>query len=340
MIPPSGDPPGDPPEPILAAVYGFYPLVAPSTWPAVLAAIAAFVGRGRGYPDGTAGGPSHTLIAHRDPSSPEAGCGLSIALRDGTTGASALTLDLSGPPASGDLGPEAERRLAALTPHLRRAIAIVAAAAARGPDLATWAALDGFATGLMICGRDGGILFANRVAQSLAADQHGLAIRNGRMVILDPRAAERFAAALELATGSAPGPEDGRPQEFTAPRRAGGPPLVFVVTPLRSGSDLLDALAPPRACVYLLDGQLGGADPEALDRLRRQYGLTASEAAIAGALICGQTVQEIATLRGVSIATIRTQVKVVLEKTQSSGQADLFRLQGLLQARIDRPPHT
>jgi DNA-binding CsgD family transcriptional regulator len=44
----------------------------------------------------------------------------------------------------------------------------------------------------------------------------------------------------------------------------------------------------------------------------------------------GLSVAEIADKRGASVLTVRTQLRSILEKTQSSRQADLFKLTGLL----------
>jgi DNA-binding CsgD family transcriptional regulator len=58
------------------------------------------------------------------------------------------------------------------------------------------------------------------------------------------------------------------------------------------------------------------------------FDLTAAEARVARSLTRGQTVDEIASEKGISSHTVRTQVRGVLEKTGSRRQADVIALLG------------
>jgi pimeloyl-ACP methyl ester carboxylesterase/DNA-binding CsgD family transcriptional regulator len=60
--------------------------------------------------------------------------------------------------------------------------------------------------------------------------------------------------------------------------------------------------------------------------LQRAFGLTKSETGITGMLMRGTDMKEIAELRGSTLATVRTQVKAVLRKTQTHSQNELVRL--------------
>jgi len=66
--------------------------------------------------------------------------------------------------------------------------------------------------------------------------------------------------------------------------------------------------------------------PGAADRLRSRYRLTGAEAALAAALADGSRLSEYAGKRGVSMSTVRTQLKQCFRKTATSRQADLIRL--------------
>lgn len=107
----------------------------------------------------------------------------------------------------------------------------------------------------------------------------------------------------------------------------------MIVEPLAGGGRLADLAGPRRAIVHLVDGRLGEAQDAGRDRLMHIYGLTPTEAAIAVALIQGRSIRDIAAARGSTAETVRGQVKLVLHKTGSPRQADLFRLQALLQVR-------
>jgi DNA-binding CsgD family transcriptional regulator len=62
------------------------------------------------------------------------------------------------------------------------------------------------------------------------------------------------------------------------------------------------------------------------------FDLTVAEARVARSLTMGQTVDEIASEKGVSIHTVRTQVRGVLEKTGSRRQAEVIALFGGIRA--------
>ncbi|HYN39596.1 MAG TPA: hypothetical protein VES39_10120, partial [Rhodospirillales bacterium] len=61
-------------------------------------------------------------------------------------------------------------------------------------------------------------------------------------------------------------------------------------------------------------------------RLRRQYGLTPAETALALAVASGAALRDYADERGVTVGTVRFQMKQVLAKTECRRQADLVRL--------------
>ncbi|MET0268839.1 MAG: LuxR C-terminal-related transcriptional regulator, partial [Sphingomonas sp.] len=96
------------------------------------------------------------------------------------------------------------------------------------------------------------------------------------------------------------------------------PPLVVDVLPLPRGrwSLAMDArvLVVPRR--PRRPGNVGAV-------LEAGYRLTAAEAAIAVALAAGQARGEIAARRGVSIGTIRTQLKSVFQKMSVTREVDL-----------------
>ncbi|MBE7212149.1 MAG: hypothetical protein INR65_14100 [Gluconacetobacter diazotrophicus] len=66
--------------------------------------------------------------------------------------------------------------------------------------------------------------------------------------------------------------------------------------------------------------------PDAADTLRIGFGATAAEAQVVLRLAAGDTPAEIAERRRVSLATIRTQLRAVLEKTEARSLRDMVRL--------------
>lgn len=60
------------------------------------------------------------------------------------------------------------------------------------------------------------------------------------------------------------------------------------------------------------------------------FRLTAAEARVAVELACGASLAELAKVRGVRQSTLRSQLKAILEKTDSRRQSDVVRLVLLL----------
>jgi DNA-binding CsgD family transcriptional regulator len=62
--------------------------------------------------------------------------------------------------------------------------------------------------------------------------------------------------------------------------------------------------------------------------LQQLFALTAAEAGVALALAAGRSAEEIAAERSVSLPTVRTQIRQILEKTGAMHLRDLGRLLG------------
>ena len=65
---------------------------------------------------------------------------------------------------------------------------------------------------------------------------------------------------------------------------------------------------------------------DTLQLLGQLYGLTGAELEVLTGLVNGMAVEQVAQLKGRSIATVRTQVRSLLAKTGSERQSDLIRL--------------
>ena len=72
--------------------------------------------------------------------------------------------------------------------------------------------------------------------------------------------------------------------------------------------------------------------------LQQLFALTAAEAGVALALAAGRSAEEIAGERAVSLPTVRTQIRQILEKTGALHLRELVRLLAALPAV--RPPGT
>lgn len=215
-----------------------------------------------------------------------------------------------------------------LFPHLRRAVRLrLEVDPARMADPAVTEALDGFDTPCCLLGSGGRLIFANAAARAVLADGRHVRSQGGHLVCADLGADRGLGQAIEQVCSPtalwalrSPGEVVVNPEE--------GEPLLAVVTPLGHDNPFL-SVGPIRAAVYLLSPSHRQPDGRASERLRNLFALTPAEIEVTNLILAGQTLEAIADKRGVSIHTIRVQVKAILEKTQSSRQSDLFRLTGL-----------
>lgn len=106
-------------------------------------------------------------------------------------------------------------------------------------------------------------------------------------------------------------------------RSAGYRPLSIVVQKLPVGNSDPDTEKPAFALIISDPNRAIELDHAALCRL---YGLTPAEGRLAALLASGKHIESAAHLLGVSIHTVRTHLKHIFSKTDTSSQSDLVRL--------------
>jgi DNA-binding CsgD family transcriptional regulator len=179
--------------------------------------------------------------------------------------------------------------------------------------------------GMLLADASARLCHANQVARLLLEAGDGLRLdRQG--VLRAGTTAETVQLHREIARSANPA-ADAAPLALTLHRREGQRPLQVLITPLPSGAML-------RAC-----------DPDRLPALasgplRNFYGLTAAEAAVAQHVVRGEGLREVATRLGLTVATVKTHLQHVFDKTGTRRQAELVRLLlggGLLIQEAARP---
>ena len=215
------------------------------------------------------------------------------------------------------LEPEQHELLAMLFPHIQTALKIhatlgIAEERARNAE----AILDASATASLLLNASGRLLYMNEAAQRLAAAGDGFNEREGRII---PTHFARRTDFDKLVTAAArdwehPG------GAMTLPRGGGKCPLQLLVTPFRTE----DSKPTSRVLVLATDPEQATRFPDTM--LRQLYGLTGAETEIANGLLTGFSLEEIAALRGVSVITVRSQMKALFGKTGTRRQMDLLRL--------------
>lgn len=216
----------------------------------------------------------------------------------------------------------ASAALEGLLPHLGRAVRTtcrLAMAEARGAGVE--ALLGRLREGALLLGADGAVLYANPAAEALLHRSDGLTVAQGRLRAARP--ADNAALRRAVATAAARG---GGTLDIARP--SGRAPFAVAVQPASAGrlsaGDPWRVVPRPAVLAFVVDPDRDGGAAKART-LRELYGLTAAEAAVAGAIAQGQGVTDAAAL-GVAPSTLRWHLRCVFEKTGTARQAELARL--------------
>jgi DNA-binding CsgD family transcriptional regulator/PAS domain-containing protein len=244
----------------------------------------------------------------------------SVLTRDGSRSS---WLCAAATPTQGTFGtPERVSLLGALVPHLQQAIQTQTRLADldnRHRDFV--AALDVLSDGIVIVGGDGRVVHLNPAAEAIVASADGLCVRSGYLRatvsrtdgVLDLAVHRAFSrGSSTVATGGC----------VAVPRLSGLRPYVVRVIPLNPEGRVGEASS--TVLVVIADPEQE-PEPES-EALRRLYGLTKTEAAVAVRVLGGSGLKPIADDMSLSLATVRSHLQHVFDKTDTHRQAELVRL--------------
>ena len=240
---------------------------------------------------------------------------------------------------------EVERHLLqALLPHLQNALELRARLAS--DDQSAWltrAALDALPFGVALVDAGLKIRFVNDVAgRYLAGSDTGLfSIRSGPHVgsglYLGALSRDEAAALRRLAGSATSGGLGGSMQV----RSRDGSTVAVLVSAVPHGlmQDLVAAIpatpvADALALVILRPVDRRAAPPP--DMLCELYAMTRAEAAVAVALVGGATAEQVARQRGVSLMTVRVQIRSILGKSTCENLRELEHRLATLAAHVPR----
>lgn len=219
-----------------------------------------------------------------------------------------------------DAGPydeEDNRGLGELIPHLRRTLTIQRRLFQLDHRLdASYQILESLPSGLSIVDEQGRAEFANAAARRILADRDGLDIIAGKLQARPQQQKELLAVIRQTI-------EEGRHGAIALARPSGRPAIQCVVTRLtmNRGDGPDNLIARPRAALYLADPTQPLETPEQL--LQRIFGLTQAEARILERLVYGRTPEQAASDNGVELSTVRSQLKSIFAKTNTTRQPEL-----------------
>jgi DNA-binding CsgD family transcriptional regulator len=164
------------------------------------------------------------------------------------------------------------------------------------------------------------VLETNAVAETLLAKNDGLTCREGSL------AAREETNALQAAVAAACRPDPRHPIATTliVNRGHGRRPLVLQIIPLsgKDSSAMFAALLPANAAIFIVDPETsqGGA----LDLFCGIYKLTAAERQVLERLSAASSPSEIARSLGIGVATVRTHLHRLFDKTGTRRPPELL----------------
>jgi DNA-binding CsgD family transcriptional regulator len=209
--------------------------------------------------------------------------------------------------------------LKVLQPHLARAMQVglrlaIDTARARALD-----AFDGRSEGVLLVDGKCGVLWANQAAEGLITAGDRLSSM-GRALAC--HRADETCKLRQLVAGCSASLLDGA-GGMLAVHGHSGRPLSVLVAPMRGEHPFV--IEPVAAAILFV------TDPDRVARaprshLRELYGLTEGEARTAEALLDADRLADVAQKLGVTLATVRTLLQRVFEKTDTHRQSELVRL--------------
>lgn len=228
------------------------------------------------------------------------------------------------------------RSLQRFFPHVTRALQIhqrLEATPVERDALADIA--DRLPRGLVTFNAQGRLLWMNRAAEALCAQQDGLTVQRGLVIAAVPAEAEQLHRLVRTVVLTAAGQGLASGDTMLVSRPSGRRPYIVLVCPLRVNRHRLDDRQ-PAAVAFVSDPERATEVP--LDRLMRLYGLTRTEARLVQQLAAGHDLKNIAATSQRTMNTVRTQLKQIFQKTGTSRQAQLVRLVLQVEGASEIPP--
>lgn len=188
-------------------------------------------------------------------------------------------------------------------------------------------ALDSLPYGVFVVDASGRVLFVNRFATDLVAQNAGLTIGHDRILrAYRPADTQTLLNAIALTTAS---DAEARERAMFVDRESGERPLSCVIQ--RFASDGVEA---GRAAVFVTDPERSPTvEPDVLAGL---FDLTASESRLLSYLVASGRLEQAAEEANLTLSTARTYLKQIFAKTGTGRQGELIQMV-LLSPAIIKP---
>jgi DNA-binding CsgD family transcriptional regulator len=216
---------------------------------------------------------------------------------------------------------ERVKLISALVPHLQQALRTQVHIENFAQDASGIArAVDSVRHGIVVVGAGSVVIHMNSAAERILKCGDGLCIRSGRVEATCASAnAELSRSIVGALLEHESSPRGG--DSFLCRRPSGKRPYVIHVLPF---SPTGENMSGTRALVVLVDPEQQPEPPTQL--LRRTYGLTNAEADVALRVVRGDGLKPICEELSLSMATVKTHLQHVFDKTDTHRQAELVRL--------------
>ncbi|MGE3916553.1 MAG: helix-turn-helix transcriptional regulator [Hyphomicrobiaceae bacterium] len=214
-----------------------------------------------------------------------------------------------------------------LAPHIRRAIQISGLLDMKRIEAETLeAALDGLLPAIVLVGEDMCVVHANASARELLRDRDPISEASGRLALPHVQTTAALADAVKrCASGLVTLGQRGI--GIPVRRRDGSPALVHVL-PLQPSKRTSGVSRRAVAAVFVASAAAPPQMPAAA--LALLYDLTPAETRVLELIVEGRQPAEAAAHLGITLATVKTHLVRVFDKTGVNRQADLVRLVGSL----------
>ena len=245
----------------------------------------------------------------------------SLAIGLAVDGAAGSTIDVLRPARAGRFAEDDLAFARQVQPHLVRAFEAgrVAAAASGGLSQSGAAAFETWTSAVFVVSAKRQVRYMNGMAETLARRGIGLRVVNDVLGAVDSRANQSLDAAVKTAASPGSTPRSGA--FLAVSTTAEALPLSVTISPLHGDEHAI--YHAPCALVMVRDpSQELALSPE---KLQAVFGFSVTETKVAMALFGGSATSEVADRMGISINTVRNHLARILEKTHSSGQAELSR---------------
>jgi DNA-binding CsgD family transcriptional regulator/PAS domain-containing protein len=209
-----------------------------------------------------------------------------------------------------------------ITPHLRRAVELNIQLAKTDLSRAASAqVLDRLDQGIVLVDDGARPILANRAAEAMLSAGDGLYQSGGVLQGRSPADSATLHAAIAACVRSGARPQSG---SYISLSRAGGRAALSVFISPASGMFPPWLGGRPAAILCVSDPERKAAPPS--EELRRRFGLTPAQAALAIEILAGDGIQAAADRLSITRATARTHLAQVFEKTGTQRQSELVRL--------------